>query len=120
MRATYLTGTLFLRSYVVIDVERGARILGGSREEDYPPDSTEWYVVLAKNAKGAGIIGGGEINGQGEAFVVRSDVRKNVMVSWNQTGSCLGDECRPRLIGFLDSKEVRVWDITLNQPAYWW
>ncbi|KAK8935308.1 hypothetical protein KSP39_PZI013985 [Platanthera zijinensis] len=116
---SYLTGTLFLRSYVVLDVERGARILGGSREEDYPPDSAEWYVVLAKNAKGAGITGGGEINGQGEAFVVRSDARKNVMVSWNQTGSCLGDECRPRLIGFLDSKEVRVWDITLNQPAYW-
>ncbi|ONK68498.1 uncharacterized protein A4U43_C05F12350 [Asparagus officinalis] len=41
------------------------------------------------------------------------------MVSWNQTGDCEGDECRPRLVGFIGSKNVRVWDITLNQPAYW-
>lgn len=116
----YLTGTLFLRSQVILYVERGARILGGTREEDYPNESSRWYVVLAENVSGVGITGGGEINGQGEAFVVRPDVRKNVMVSWNRTGACLGDECRPRLVGFLDSQDVRVWDITLNQPAYWW
>ncbi|KAG0457632.1 hypothetical protein HPP92_022498 [Vanilla planifolia] len=115
----YLTGTVFLRSRVVLQVDRGARILGGTREEDYPPESSRWYVVLAENATGVGITGGGEINGQGEAFVVRTDPRKNVMVSWNRTGACLGDECRARLVGFLDSKEIRVWDITLNQPAYW-
>ncbi|PKA51334.1 putative polygalacturonase [Apostasia shenzhenica] len=115
----YLTGTVFLRSGVVLEVERGARILGGAREEDYPPDSARWYVVLAENATGVGITGGGEINGQSEAFVVRPDPRKNVMVSWNRTGVCLGDECRPRLVGFVDSKEVKVWDITLNQSAYW-
>ncbi|KAL0922728.1 hypothetical protein M5K25_006740 [Dendrobium thyrsiflorum] len=115
----YLTGTLFLRSHVILDVEGGARILGGTREEDYPKESLRWYVVLAENATGVGITGGGEINGQSSAFVVRPDVRKNVMVSWNRTGACLGDECRPRLVGFVDSNEVRVWDITLNQPAYW-
>jgi hypothetical protein len=47
-------------------------------------------------------------------------LRKNVMVSWSATGDCVGDECRPRLVGFIDSKDVRVLDITLNQPAYWW
>ncbi|XP_008795718.2 exopolygalacturonase [Phoenix dactylifera] len=115
----YLTATVALRSGVVLEVEKGARILGGTREADYPAEAARWYVVLAENATGAGITGGGEINGQGEAFVVRRDPRKNVMVSWNRTGACLGDECRPRLVGFIDSKDVRIWDINLNQPAYW-
>ncbi|OAY80519.1 putative polygalacturonase [Ananas comosus] len=115
----YLTATVFLRSGVVLEVERGARLLGGTREGDYPPESARWYVVLAEGAEGAGITGGGEINGQGGAFVVRRSERKNVMVSWNATGECEGDECRPRLVGFIDSKDVRVWNITLNQPAYW-
>ncbi|XP_073013366.1 probable polygalacturonase [Typha latifolia] len=115
----YLTATVFLRSGVILEVEKGARLLGGTREEDYPRESARWYVVLAENATGAGITGGGEINGQGEEFVVRASARKNVMVSWNQTGDCEGDECRPRLVGFIDSKDVKVWDVTLNQPAYW-
>lgn len=76
-------------------------------------------MVLAENATDVGIAGGGVVDGQAEKFVVRYNERKNVMVSWNQTGDCLGDECRPRLIGFLGCKNVKVFNVTLNQPAYW-
>lgn len=76
-------------------------------------------MVLAENATDVGIEGGGVVDGQAEKFVVRYNERKNVMVSWNQTGDCLGDECRPRLIGFLGCKNVKVFNVTLNQPAYW-
>jgi polygalacturonase len=116
----YLTATVHLRSRVVLEVAPGARLLGGTRQQDYPAESSRWYVVLAESTTGAGVAGGGEINGQGGAFVVAPNERKNVMVSWNATGDCVGDECRPRLVGFIDSKDVRVHDITLNQPAYWW
>ncbi|KAG6513331.1 hypothetical protein ZIOFF_023655 [Zingiber officinale] len=116
----YLTATVRLRTGVVLDIEPGARILGGTRQRDYPADPARWYVVLAEGARRVGVTGGGEINGQGEAFVVRRDPRKNVMVSWNVTGLCRGDECRPRLVGFIDSADVEVSDVTLNQPAYWW
>lgn len=116
----YLTATVHLRSRVVLEVPPGARLLGGTRQADYPPESRRWYLVLAENTTGAGVTGGGEINGQGGAFVVTPSEVKNVMVSWNATGDCLGDECRPRLVGFIDSKDVRIHDITLNQPAYWW
>lgn len=69
---------------------------------------------------GCGDHGGGEIDGQGLEFVERFDERKNVMVSWNRTGACFDDECRPRLVGFLRCRNVRVWNISLTQPAYWW
>lgn len=117
---SYLTGTIFLRTGVVLEVEKGARILGGAEEGDYPADARRWYVVLAENATDVGITGGGEINGQGWKFVERMDPRKNVMVSWNKTRKCYGDECRPRLVGFLDSRNVRVWNVNLIEPAYWW
>lgn len=94
-------------------------MLGGTRIGNYPPESTRWYVVVAEDAEGVGITGGGEINGQGLKFVERFDERKNVMVSWNKTGACLGDECRPRLVGFLRCKDVHVWNVSLIQPAYW-
>ncbi|XP_010524254.1 PREDICTED: probable polygalacturonase [Tarenaya hassleriana] len=116
----YLTATVRLRSGVVLDVTEKAVILGGPRIADYPAEnSSGWYVVVAENATDVGITGGGAIDGQGSKFVVRFDERKNVMVSWNQTGACLGDECRPRLLGFVDSRNVRIWNVTLREPAYW-
>ena len=63
-----------------------------------------WYVVLAENATNIGIIDGGIMDSQGLKFVKKFNevknvmVRKNVMVSWNRTGACLGDKCSPRLI----------------------
>ncbi|KAK9154923.1 hypothetical protein Sjap_002403 [Stephania japonica] len=115
----YLTATVQLRSGVVLEIERGARVVGGTRQGDYPAESRRWYVVLAEDAVDVGITGGGEIDGQGMSFVQRVDERKNVMVSWNATGDCVGDECRPRLLGFLRCRNVTVSDVKLTNPAYW-
>lgn len=116
----YLTATLYLKSGVVLDISRNATILGGTRLRDYPEKQEKWYVVVAEDADDVGITGGGEINGQGLKFVTRFNERKNVMVSWNQTGACLGDECRPRLVGFIGCRNVRISDVSFNEPAYWW
>ncbi|XP_030495811.2 uncharacterized protein LOC115711587 [Cannabis sativa] len=116
---TYLTATVRLKSGVVLEVGVGATILGGMRMEDYPREQSEWYVVLAENATDVGITGGGAIDGQSWGFVERFDEKKNVMVSWNRTGACSGDECRPRLVGFIGCKNVVVSNVFLTKPAYW-
>ncbi|KAE8680587.1 Basic helix-loop-helix DNA-binding superfamily protein, putative isoform 1 [Hibiscus syriacus] len=116
---TYLTATIHLKSNVILDIPKGSTILGGTKLEDYPKESRRWFVILAEKASDVGITGGGVVDGQGSEFVVKFDERKNVMVSWNHTGACSGDECRPRLVGFLDSTNVRVWNVTFTQPAYW-
>lgn len=117
---TYLTGTIFLKSGVVLEVEEGATVAGSPEEDRYPAERERWYVVVAEKAADVGITGPGRIDGRGEAFVELVDAKKNVMKSWNRTGKCLGDECRPRLIGFVDSVNVRVWNVSLVNPAYWW
>ncbi|XP_075110705.1 uncharacterized protein LOC142181584 [Nicotiana tabacum] len=116
----YLTATIFLKSGVLLDIHRNATILGGPRLEDYPNERNRWYVVLAEDAADVGITGGGEINGQGLKFVQRFDDKKNVMVSWNHTGACLGDECRPRLVGFIGCRNIDISDVRLIEPALWW
>ncbi|GLJ22126.1 hypothetical protein SUGI_0415260 [Cryptomeria japonica] len=116
---SYLTATLFLKTGVTLFVEEGATVLGSPNQNDYPAQSSRWYVILAENALNVGITGGGTIDGQSSKFVTRFDERKNVMVSWNVTGDCLGDECRPRLVGFLGCENVRVSNIRLTDPAYW-
>lgn len=116
---SYLTGTIFVKTGVILLVEEGATIVGSPFQEDYPSESRRWYVILAENASNVGISGGGIIDGQSSKFVKRFDRRKNVMVSWNVTGDCRGDECRPRLLGFLDCKNVHVSHVHLTDPAYW-
>lgn len=103
----------------MLDIKENATLLGCTKMEDYPKELQEWYVVVAENASDVGITGGGMVDGDGLGFVKRFNERKNVMVSWNTTGACLGDECRPRLVGFIDCKNVKVWNITLTEPAYW-
>ncbi|XP_050230087.1 uncharacterized protein LOC126679173 [Mercurialis annua] len=116
----YLTATVHLKSKVILHIQEGATLLGGTKIGDYDPrEFSRWYVVLAENASDVGITGGGVVDGQGLRFVRRFDEIKNVMVSWNRTGACLGDECRPRLVGFIGCNNVRIWNVRFQQPAYW-
>ncbi|RZC71063.1 hypothetical protein C5167_034264 [Papaver somniferum] len=115
----YLTAIIYLKSGVMLDLQKNATILGGTKLSDYPLESHRWYVVLAESATDVGIMGQGIIDGQGPKFVEKINERKNIMVSWNATGACFGDECRPRLVGFLDCTNVGVSDVLFTQPAYW-
>lgn len=143
----YLTGTLFLRSRTIVHISPGATLLASPSQDHYPTLKSRWYLVLAENVSDVGITGSdvsyadfnvssavgipnstdvgatssdvGTIDGQSSKFVESFNSIKNVMVSWNQTGACYGDECRPRLLGFLDCERVHIWDIQLHQPAYW-
>ncbi|WCJ33928.1 Pectin lyase-like superfamily protein [Euphorbia peplus] len=116
---TYLTATIHLKSNITLHIQEGATLRGGTKIDDYAQEFNRWYVVLAENATDVGITGGGVVDGQGLKFVRRFSEVKNVMVSWNRTGACLGDECRPRLVGFIGCRNVRVSNIQLREPAYW-
>lgn len=117
---TYLTATLFLRTNITLWIAKGATILGSQHQRDFPNRSSRWYTILAEDAENVVITGGGAVNGQGLKFVTEFKEEKNIMVSWNITGDCVGDECRPRLVGFINCKNVTVWNVSFQQPAYWW
>lgn len=63
----YLTGTIHLKSNVALWLDRGARILGSRRLEDYrwPERERDWYaaLMLGEDVENVALLGGGVIDG---------------------------------------------------------
>ena len=72
---TFLTGTVFLRSGVTLDLHPAARVLGSPDLKDYASkawgqhiDRTPWHLLVAAGVHDITIRGGGTIDGNGPAF----------------------------------------------------
>lgn len=122
--ASYLIGSIELRSHVELHVESGAVLLGSPRWSDYTARfrvsalsagvvgaSTESSAALvtARDATGVSLTGGGVIDGAGAAFVT------------GERGPDIHDlpSQRPFLVFFLGCENVTVRDLTLTDSALW-
>ncbi|MHB9067888.1 MAG: glycoside hydrolase family 28 protein [Pirellulaceae bacterium] len=111
----FVTGTLYLKSYVTLHVAPGAEILGSTNIGDYATDThaimykneshMDRCLIFARDAEHIGIEGAGVIDGRGgrEHFPNPDDLAKN----------------RPMLIRFLECSSIRMRDVTLRNPASW-
>ena len=61
---TYLTGTIYLKDNVILNLQAGSKILGSKNIKDYPTYSLIWGDKL----NNIGIVGFGIIDGQGKSF----------------------------------------------------
>lgn len=114
----YLCGTILLKDNVELHLERGATILGSTRQEhilrqDFKDcqslkDENGWYAIIyAAGAKNIAITGPGTIDGQGADQMIRPGLRKN-----DRDG-------RPRNILFISCSNVTVTDISLRNSGMW-
>lgn len=111
----YVTGTIFIKSNVILYIEVGATLSGSTKIVDYSPDvfrnqyAGEPYMdrclIFAENAKNIGIEGKGMINGRGEK------------VNFPNVGD--PHNYRPVLIRFLKCENILLQDIELLNPACW-
>ncbi|MDA0349477.1 MAG: glycosyl hydrolase family 28-related protein [Verrucomicrobia bacterium] len=111
----YVTGTLFLKSNVILHIEVGATLSGSTKISDYasnvfhnmPRDKNkkEGCLIYAENAENIGIEGKGKVDGRG--------YRSN----FPNPEDPIQD--RPMLIRFLKCKNVSLQDIVLQNPASW-
>lgn len=111
----YVTGTLFLKSNVILHIEVGATLSGSTNYRDYAPNvfrnqyndknKKEGCLIFAENAENIGIEGKGKVDGRGyrSNFPNPEDPKKD----------------RPMLIRFLKCKNVSLKDIQLLNPASW-
>ncbi|HJX72216.1 MAG TPA: glycosyl hydrolase family 28-related protein [Bacteroidales bacterium] len=116
----YLTGTIILRSGVMLEISKGARILGSTSIGDYPEMiesyhsiMSEFYVfrqslIYAEKAEKVGIRGKGEIYFRGE--------KSSFHGSPDNIGKIEG---RPLGIRMIECKDVVLQDITLRSSAAW-
>lgn len=111
----YVTGTLFLKSNVILHLEAGATLAGSTRYTDYAANvfrnqyadknKKEGCLIFAENAANVGIEGKGRIDGRGHRsnFPHPEDPRKD----------------RPMLLRFLRCTNVSIQDVELVNPASW-
>ena len=111
----YKIGTLVLRSHVNLYLEQGATLYGSTRLEDYRPMKTDYVslrtqtatvqLIYADRVEDVTISGYGTIDGRGRAFKKQT---------WNDEGIT-----RPHLLRFVQSRDIRIEDITLRNSGCW-
>ncbi len=109
----WLTGTLFLRSHVWLEISPGALLLGSTNPADYPAqapvyrsyhDAGGFYALLyAEGVENVGLRGGGTIDGQGGKIPFVKDEH----------------DTRPRLIQFISCRDITVQNLRLQNSAMW-
>lgn len=107
---TFLSGTLYLKSNVTLELSSGSTLLGSKDLNDYPPtvqafrsytdNYTDKSLIYGENLENIAIVGRGVIDGQGASFKGPYKVR-------------------PYLIRFVTCRNVSVRDITLKDSPMW-
>lgn len=100
----YLTGTIELRSNVMLYLPQGVELQGSTR---YLEDYRHRALIFAEGIEHAGIMGEGTINGNGGHPEVLAQ------------GFRVNDGKRPNLLFFRDCKQMRVTDVMLKDAGSW-
>jgi polygalacturonase len=126
---TYLTGSLFLKSNVTLDIPEGVTLIGSEKLEDYPQLPTRiagiemtWPAALinTRDQHNVTITGKGTIDGDGPIWWKSYwDLRATYEPKGLRWASDY-DAKRPRLILFQNSSDIHLGGgITLKRSGFW-
>ena len=110
---TYLSGTVFLKSNVTLNLAAGATLLGSGDLADYPPTTPKKVqsranaynlrsLIYAEDLDKIAITGRGTIDGNGSAYKDRRH-----------------DGNRPLILRVIDCRDVLVENITMQNSGFW-
>lgn len=114
---TYLSAPIVLKSNIVLQLDKGATLLGSADHSEYPP-ITMFHLpdlqplVSATNATNVAIAGEGVIDGNGTSWW--EEVR-----AVKDHGILGTGHLRPKLIIFDHCKHVRVEGVTIQNSPMW-
>ena len=107
---TFLSGTIYMKTGVMLKLDPACTLLGSKNLKDYPPtvqafrsytdNYTDKSLIYAEKAERIAITGGGAIDGQGASFKGPYKVR-------------------PYTIRFIECRNVTVRDVTLKNSPMW-
>ncbi|MBX2925926.1 MAG: glycoside hydrolase [Chitinophagaceae bacterium] len=119
---TYLTGTIYLKSNVVLHLDSGAVLLGSVNPFDYVKDPyIGWMsMIFALKQENIGITGTGMIDGRG--FYTANNMVANIhkgIVKDPLKQDRPNETNRPQNVYFRECKNIVIKGITLKDPASW-
>ncbi len=113
----FLTGTLYLKSNIILHISGGATLMAHTDLRKYPylDPGIHFYgelwarqsLLFARNAKNITVEGQGTIDGQGALFPVTTDKKPDRYKN------------RPYLLWFAGCSNITVRDLQLNNSAFW-
>jgi glycosyl hydrolase family 28 len=117
----YISGTLFLKNNIILNLESGAILEGSKNISDYPvtiseirsytDNYTNKSLIYGEGLEYIGITGHGIIDGNGEYFKVSDESEKRSLFD--------SYKARPFIIRIINCKNILVKDITLKNSAMW-
>ena len=111
----YLTGSLFLRDDITLELEAGAVLAGSEDPDDYPPVEARWEG--RHQTTHAPLVGGTGL--RNVAVTGRGTIDGNGAIWWKRHRERTLEHPRPRLVSFHESTNVLVEGITaVNSPAW--
>jgi polygalacturonase len=116
----YLTGTIYLKSNVTIQLEEGAILVGSVNPLDYEMNRNWTALIFAINQQNIGIAGKGVIDGRG--FEVANnlvDLIHKGVISDPLRNDRPRETIRPQNIYFFGCRNVTVRGILLKDPGSW-
>ena len=110
----YVTGTIQIKSNVILSLEYGASILGSANHDDYPTENLRpsregqsETLLYAEDASNFSLEGLGTIDGRGTVENFPKNAGPN------------GRDDRPRLIRFENCKNFTLSGLTYKNPGFW-
>jgi len=116
----YLTGTIYLKSNVTIQLEEGAILVGSVNPFDYEMNYNWTALIFALDQENIGITGKGVIDGQGfeVAYNLVDMIHKGVVtdpLKYDRPRETI----RPQNIYFRGCRNIVIRDIMLKNPGSW-
>lgn len=119
-RITATSGRIILSGSVHVHIPDGLLVASANREA-YPGPQSAWYLLHFLNCHNCSLTGSGTLDGQGLRWVTgRAPDGSRSLVQNFVDNSCVNPaECRPRLVGVVNSSHVALEGLNLVDPVYW-
>lgn len=118
----YITGSIYLKSNVILNLEAGATLLGSTNPFDYPIDSVvKWKsLIYSIEQKNVGITGRGMIDGRGFRTAMNSlNMVYRGLIKDELLNDRVREPKRPENLYFYKCDHIIIKGITLKNSASW-
>jgi len=116
----YLTGTIYLKSNVTIQLEEGAILVGSDNPLDYEMNKNWTALIFALDQQNIGITGKGVIDGRGfEVATNLVDLIHKGVISDPLKYDRPRETIRPQNIYFRGCRNITIRGILLKNPGSW-